>query len=100
MPTAHRAETRYSNRIDRHQTHTTLRVLVQTYGAFTMSQDELFPDIDRPVKRVKTPESGLLNFPASYDRTPAHAGQITGPLVLTPETPEQPGTWQESENEQ
>lgn len=70
MPTANRAYTRYSNRFQRHQAHLQLAVLVRTYGAFTMSQDELFPDIQRTPKRVKTPESGFLNFPATYDPTP------------------------------
>jgi hypothetical protein len=80
MPTANRAYSRYSNRFERHTAHAKLDFLVRTYGAFTMTQDELFPDIQRAPKRVKTPKSGLLNFPATYDETPTQGGTVEGPI--------------------
>jgi len=41
---------------------------------------ELFPDIDRPAKKQKTPASGLLPFPATYDAAPIQAGSVAGTI--------------------
>lgn len=80
MPTAHRAETRYSNRTDRHQTREALRAMI--HGDSTMS--ELFEDAPapKPTKRQK-PVSGFLPLELQYAdmRTPAKI--VTGPLFET-----------------
>ena len=44
-----------------------------------MTQDPLFTDLDMKRKKGKTPESGLLDFPAVYDTTPVPLSPVANP---------------------
>lgn len=82
QPNLHTAANRYRNRAERHTTRRGLRAICKTLQEHTKMQDEtLFPDLGLRSKKEKPPESGLLDFPATYDTTPAHVTQPAGPLA-------------------